>query len=337
MNGGIGPADARPDSSVAWWRTRAGPQASRRSSSGMNCARMASAVVQSAASQASSSALQRRGAMQPDPVVRPPRVKSLKWAIAGRSPMPLTTRRRSTRRSSPSRYGSAGGVVADDGVLDGDADAGVDEARDGVQAGVEIRAEAVLGLQVDDEGNAGGAGDFADAGLEALRVAGIAAGQHHRARKGMAANHAGLIDRPAERRSETRDRDPASRKRVEPAKQVLVLVERDVIDEGVAAIEKPADAAVGDVPGQRFRGVEVEAAAAVGLARQRRHGVDAADVLERVGVAGHRWIRAEPPLANARTCSTVAIVVSPGNVVISAPCAHPSLTASSGASPFMRP
>ena len=39
-------------------------------------------------------------------------------------------------------------------------------------------------------------------------------------------------------------------------------------------------------------------------------------------------MRAEPPLAKALTCSTVAIVVSPGNVVSSAPCAQPSLTAS---------
>ena len=44
-------------------------------------------------------------------------------------------------------------------------------------------------------------------------------------------------------------------------------------------------------------------------------------------------MRADPPLANARTCSTVAIVVSPGNVVSSAPCAQPSFTASSRSSP----
>ena len=44
-------------------------------------------------------------------------------------------------------------------------------------------------------------------------------------------------------------------------------------------------------------------------------------------------MRAEPPLANARTCSSVAIVVSPGKVVSSAPCAQPSLSASSGSSP----
>ena len=41
-------------------------------------------------------------------------------------------------------------------------------------------------------------------------------------------------------------------------------------------------------------------------------------------------MRAEPPSANARTWSSVAIVVSPGKVVSSAPCAQPSLIASSG-------
>jgi len=35
--------------------------------------------------------------------------------------------------------------------------------------------------------------------------------------------------------------------------------------------------------------------------------------------AAQRWIRAEPPWANAWTCSSVAIVVSPGKVVSSAP------------------
>jgi hypothetical protein len=49
------------------------------------------------------------------------------------------------------------------------------------------------------------------------------------------------------------------------------------------------------------------------------------------------WMRADPPLANARTCSRVAMVVSPGKVVISAPCAQPSLTASSSGSPVSRP
>ena len=47
----------------------------------------------------------------------------------------------------------------------------------------------------------------------------------------------------------------------------------------------------------------------------------------------HRWTRAEPPCAKARTCSRVAIVVSPGNVVSIAPCAHPSLSASPASQP----
>ena len=47
-----------------------------------------------------------------------------------------------------------------------------------------------------------------------------------------------------------------------------------------------------------------------------------------------RLIRVEPPLANARTSSTVAIVVSPGKVVISAPCAQPRCTASSSEFPI---
>ena len=37
-------------------------------------------------------------------------------------------------------------------------------------------------------------------------------------------------------------------------------------------------------------------------------------------------MRAEPPCARERTCATVAIVVSPGKVVSSAPCAQPSFT-----------
>src|ERR1700685_216161 len=52
---------------------------------------------------------------------------------------------------------------------------------------------------------------------------------------------------------------------------------------------------------------------------------------------GYRCIRADPPCANARTCSTVAMVVSPGKVVSSAPWAQPSLTDSSGDSPLSSP
>src|SRR6185295_13342064 len=74
--GGIGPVRATPPSSVAWWRTRAGPQASRRSSRGLNAAQSASAPDQSPRRHAPSMRLLSRGAMQPEPVVMPASLKS---------------------------------------------------------------------------------------------------------------------------------------------------------------------------------------------------------------------------------------------------------------------
>ena len=64
---------------------------------------------------------------------------------------------------------------------------------------------------------------------------------------------------------------------------------------------------------------------------QARTGLRAVRGLYFAGPQGRknqRWIRADPPLAKAFTCSTVAIVVSPGNVVSRAPCAQPRFTAS---------
>ncbi len=57
----------------------------------------------------------------------------------------------------------------------------------------------------------------------------------------------------------------------------------------------------------------------------------------RSAIALQRWIRADPPFAKSFTCSSVAIVVSPGNVVRSAPWAQPSRVACSGDSPERRP
>ena len=54
-------------------------------------------------------------------------------------------------------------------------------------------------------------------------------------------------------------------------------------------------------------------------------------------VPPQRTMRAELPPASVRTWSSVAMVVSPGNVVSSAPCAQPSRTASSGDAPLMSP
>ena len=53
--------------------------------------------------------------------------------------------------------------------------------------------------------------------------------------------------------------------------------------------------------------------------------------------ARQRWMRADPPLAKAFTCSTVAMVVSPGKVVSSAPWAQPRLTASCSEAPLSKP
>jgi hypothetical protein len=52
---------------------------------------------------------------------------------------------------------------------------------------------------------------------------------------------------------------------------------------------------------------------------------------------GYRCTRAVPPLANASTSSTRAIVTSPWKVVSSAPCAHPRRSASSAGRPVSRP
>ena len=55
----------------------------------------------------------------------------------------------------------------------------------------------------------------------------------------------------------------------------------------------------------------------------------------RTGV--YRWTRADPPLANASTSGSRAMVTSPGKVVSSAPWAQPSRRASSGDRPASKP
>ena len=93
-------------------------------------------------------------------------------------------------------------------------------------------------------------------------------------RNAMTAQQTRLVDGAAERRPEARDRPACRRKRREPAEEHVVLVERDVVEERVAAVEVPRDAAGLDVPRDALGGVEVEAAARVALARQRRNGED---------------------------------------------------------------
>ena len=83
-------------------------------------ARSVSAAAQSPFDAASNSDWLSAGATQPEPVVKPGSPRSRRCTTAGRSPIPLMTRRRSTRSSSASRYGSSRRIGPDDGVFDRD-------------------------------------------------------------------------------------------------------------------------------------------------------------------------------------------------------------------------
>ena len=160
-------------------------------------------------------------------------------------------------------------------------DAVAHQPADGIEAGVLVRAEAVLRLQIEDERHAGGVGNLADARLEAGRVARVAAGQHHRAcgtRAAAAAAPGRWRGRTTGPRLGIAQRDDGNTR--EPAEQRFVLVERDVVEEGVAAVEEARDAAGLDVPRHAFGRVEVERALGVALARQRRDGEDAGEIVQ---------------------------------------------------------
>ena len=117
-------------------------------------------------------------------------------------------------------------------------------------------------------------------GFEARGIARVAAGQHHRGAERVPAQHPRLIDRAAERGPETRNRPARRREHGEPAEQGFELVERDVVEEGVAAVEQAGDAAGLDVARDALRRVEVERALGVALARQRRDRKDATKILQ---------------------------------------------------------
>ncbi len=76
--------------------------------------------------------------------------------------------------------------------------------------------------------------------------------------KCVATEETGLIDGAPERRPEARDRPPRRVEAGQPVEQRFVLGKRDVVEERVAAVEEARDAAVGDMPGDLFGGVEVE-------------------------------------------------------------------------------
>ncbi len=289
-NGGMGPAGAMPASSVPWCSTRAGPHSSRRSSNGMNWLRIASACAQSCAlARREERAAQRRGDA----------------AGSGREARQVEVAHVHDRRTLADAAHHAAAIdapqqaveirvvlrlVADHRVLDGDRDAVAHQPADRIEPRLFVRAEAVFGLQIEDQRHAGGVGNLANARLEARRIARVAARQHHRRPERVPPHQPGLIDRPAERGPEARNRPARRREHGEPAEQGFELVERDVVEEGVAAVEQAGDAAGLDVPRHAFRRVEVERALGVALARaaagrrkRRRGRID----IDRAHGAGH--------------------------------------------------
>ena len=152
-------------------------------------------------------------------------------------------------------------VVADDGVLDAHRDAVVDQPRDGVEPLLSIGPERVFGLQIQDERQTGDRGDLSQAGLEAARVARVAARQHHGGAEAVSLQQARLVHRAAEGRSDAWNRPPRRREPGQPLEQRRVFIERDVVQERVAAVEVACDAALLDVLRHAFGGIEVERAA----------------------------------------------------------------------------
>lgn len=74
-----------------------------------------------------------------------------------------------------------------------------------------------------------------------------------------------------------------------------------------------------------------------GTSEVERPGGDSTPDTDHHMLAAYRCTRAVPPLANASTSESVAMLTSPWYVVSSAPCAHPRRNASSGVLPFSNP
>ena len=176
------------------------------------------------------------------------------------------------------QVGIAGRLASHDGILDGDGDPVAHQPADGIETGLEIRSESVLGLEVQDERDAGEVRNLPHAGFEAARIPGIAARQQHRGAERTATQEPRLIDGAAERRPETRDGPARGVESGQPVDERLVLVERDMVEERVAAVEIPADAALVDVAGDALGRLEIQRAPGAALAGKRRNREDALEV-----------------------------------------------------------
>ena len=95
----------------------------------------------------------------------------------------------------------------------------------------------------------------------------------------MPAEQLRLVQRAAEGRPHAGDRPVVVGEARQPPQQLLVLGERDVVEERIAAVEEPRHASLGHVAEEPVVLPEVDGAAAVGAADERRHGEHAAEVV----------------------------------------------------------
>ena len=109
-------------------------------------------------------------------------------------------------------------------------------------------------------------------------VARVAARQGHRGREAVAAQDRRLVHRAPERGADARDRPAFDA--AHPVEELRVLRKREVVQEGVAAVEEAREPARGHVAHERRVLLEVELPRSRRLARERRHGEDALQVLE---------------------------------------------------------
>src|SRR5207245_3554533 len=135
-----------------------------------------------------------------------------------------------------------------------------------------VGTEVAFVLEVDDQTHADGFGDLTQAGLEAGGVSRVGAGKRHGARKAVPPEERRLVQRSAERGTEAGDRPVLVPEARQPANELFVFAQRQVIKEGVAAVDEPAEAAGSHVPQQPMALDAVEAAKAGRGARQWRRG-----------------------------------------------------------------
>ena len=128
-------------------------------------------------------------------------------------------------------------IVEHDRILDGDRHSIGHQPADRIESGLLVGAETVFGLEVEDQGQPDGLRDFAKPGFHAARIAWIAAGQRHDCTECVPPQQARLIHGPPERWTDTRDCPARGRERRQPPEERVVLVERDVVEEGVPAVE----------------------------------------------------------------------------------------------------